>query len=203
MTKALLLNVNSKYALYVSFEDMELTGYFLRETNQELTSFFVESLQSFCQIHHCNPIEIEYLYFVNGPGSFTNIRLSTLLVKTLLTLHPHLQIKETDLLTFSMDQKNKEIVYLQSNKTTYFVLIHDKEQVLISTKLVDVDQFNQYQSQYPDYLVKSVDDQQEIVNQINRHDFNLDSFKLTDLNNLKANYMKDPNITLKKQPDNK
>lgn len=203
MTKALLLNVNSKYALYVSFEDMELTGYFLRETNQELTSFFVESLQSFCQIHHCNPIEIEYLYFVNGPGSFTNIRLSTLLVKTLLTLHPHLQIKETDLLTFSMDKKNKEIVYLQSNKTTYFVLIHDKEQILISTKLVDVDQFNQYQSQYPDYLLKNVDDQQEIVNQINRHDFNLDSFKLTDLNNLKANYMKDPNITLKKQPDNK
>lgn len=203
MTKALLLNVNSKYALYVSFEDMELTGYFLRETNQELTSFFVESLQSFCQIHHCNPNEIEYLYFVNGPGSFTNIRLSTLLVKTLLTLHPHLQIKETDLLTFSMDQKNKEIVYLQSNKTTYFVLIHDKEQVLISTKLVDVDQFNQYQSQYPDYLVKNVDDQQEIVNQINRHDFNLDSFKLTNLNNLKANYMKDPNITLNKQPDNK
>ncbi|MBO7085475.1 hypothetical protein J6W20_06310 [bacterium] len=203
MTKALLLNVNSKYALYVSFEDMELTGYFLRETNQELTSFFVESLQSFCQIHHCNPIEIEYLYFVNGPGSFTNIRLSTLLVKTLLTLHPHLQIKETDLLTFSMDKKNKEIVYLQSSKTTYFVLIHDKEQVLISTKLVEVDQFNQYQSQYPDYLVKNVDDQQEIVNQINRYDFNLDSFKLTDLNNLKANYMKDPNITLKKQPDNK
>lgn len=203
MAKALLLNVNSKYALYVSLQDMEVTGYFLRETNQELTSFFVESLQSFCEIHHCNPNEIESLYFVNGPGSFTNIRLSTLLVKTLLTLHPSLQIKQTDLLTFSMNQKNKEIVYLQSNKTTYFVLIHDKEHVLVPTTLINVDQFNQYQSQYPDYLVKNVDDQQEIVNQINRHDLNLDLFKVTNLDNLKANYMKDPNITLKKQPDNK
>ena len=203
MTKALLLNVNSKYALYVSLEDLELTGYFLRETNQELTSFFVESLQSFCQIHHCNPTEINFLYFVNGPGSFTNIRLSTLLVKTLLTLHSHLQIKETDLLTFSMNQKNKEIVYLQSNKTTYFVLIHDKEQVQVPTTLVDVNQFNQYQSQYPDYLVKNVDNQQEIVNQIERHDFNLDLFKPTSLDTLKANYMKNPNITLNKHPDNK
>ena len=203
MKKALLLNVNSKYALYVSLEDNAVTGYFLRETNQELTSFFVESLQSFCQIHHCNPNEIDCLYFVNGPGSFTNIRLSTLLVKTLMTLHNDLQVKTTDLLTFSMNVNENEIVYLQSNKTTYFVLIHNKEQILVPTTLVDIDKFNEYQTKYPDYLVKNVDSQQEIMKQIKDHEFNLNLFKPISLDNLKANYMKDPNITLKKQPDNK
>ncbi|MBO6104044.1 hypothetical protein J6P04_03285 [bacterium] len=203
MTKSLLLNVNSKYALYVSLEDKQETGYFLRQTNQELTSFFVEALQSFCEIHHCNPNDIDCIYFVNGPGSFTNIRLSTLLVKTLLTLHPNLQVKQTDLLTFMMDQKVNEIVYLQSNKTTYFVLVHNKEQIIVPTTLIDVNQFNDYQAKYFDYLIKNVDSQQEIVKQIENHDFNLDLFKPTSLNELKANYMKDPNITLKKQPDNK
>ena len=203
MTKSLLLNVNSKYALYVSLEDMSMTGYFLRETKQELTSFFVEALQSFCEIHHCNPNEIDCLYFVNGPGSFTNIRLSTLLVKTLMTLHNNLQVKQTDLLTFSMNVKENEIVYLQSNKTTYFVLIHNKEQIIVPTSLVDINQFNEYQTKYPDYQVKNVDDQQLILNQVNNQAFNLDLFKPTSLDNLKANYMKDPNITLKKQPNNK
>ncbi|MBO6072100.1 hypothetical protein J6P59_00290, partial [bacterium] len=162
-----------------------------------------EALQSFCQIHHCNPNDIDCIYFVNGPGSFTNIRLSTLLVKTLLTLHLNLQVKQTDLLTFMMDQKVNEIVYLQSNKTTYFVLVHNKEQIVVPTTLIDVNQFNDYQAKYPDYLIKNVDSQQEIVKQIENHDFNLDLFKPTSLNELKANYMKDPNITLKKQPDNK
>ena len=203
MTKSLLLNVNSKYALYVSLEDNEETGYFLRQTNQELTSFFVEALQSFCEIHHCNPNEIDCLYFVNGPGSFTNIRLSTLLVKTLMTLHNNLQVKQTDLLTFSMNVKENEIVYLQSNKTTYFVLIHNKEQIIVPASLVDINQFNEYQTKYPDYQVKNVDNQTEIMNQIKNRDFNLNLFKAVSLNELKANYMKDPNITLKKQPNNK
>ena len=103
----------------------------------------------------------------------------------------------TDLLTFSINPKANEIVYLQSNKTTYFVLIHNKGQIIVYPTLVDIDQFNQYQTQYPDYLVKNVDNQQEIVNQINQHEFNLDLFTPTILDNLKANYMKDPNITLR------
>ncbi len=203
MKKSLLLNVNSKYALYVSLEDNTVTGYFLRETNQELTSFFIESLQSFCQVHHCNPNEIDCLYFVNGPGSFTNIRLSTLLVKTLMTLHPNLLVKSTDLLTFSMNINDNEIVYLQSNKTTCFVLIHHQQEIIVPTKLVSINEFNDYQTKYPDYLLRNVDNQQFILNQVNNQAFNLDLFKVTSLDNLKANYMKDPNITLKKQPENK
>lgn len=197
MSKNILIDANAKFANYIAINNNEITRVFCKEINQDLTQWLVESFKWFIYASKNNLKELDTIYFVNGPGSFTNIRLSNVLVKTICTLNKNIKIKELDRLSFYKDKNLKQIIIMTSSRIQKFIYIHNKSEVILKTTLISNEEFEAYKKQFKDYLILDITNEHfnEEFKDISK--LNLDLFKEIDVVDLKANYLKEPNIDMK------
>ena len=194
MNKSILIDTNSIFANYIAINNNEITRVFDKKINQDLTEWFVESFKWFVYTNKSNLDEISIIYFVNGPGSFTNIRLSNVLIKTICTIYKNIKIKELDRLSFYENIDAKEIIVMNSSSIQKFIYIHNKNEVILKTQLVTNEEVEQYQIKYKDYLIRDITNEHFLEDFKNIKKLNLELFHEVKLDELKANYLKDPNI---------
>ncbi len=191
----LLIDVNSKYATFILWDNNQFINAYYRIIQKDLTSFLVNDLRTFLATNNVDMINIEAIYFVNGPGSFTNIRLANVLVKTLCALHEDIKLLWTDRLTTFINDKNSEIIVMDSSSTSKFILIHDFNKIIVKTKLISLEEYQKLLKQYENYIFLDITNlkiEQEMIN-----NYLLDKFIPVNFSELKANYMKEPNIDKK------
>lgn len=201
MIKSLIIDVDGKYANYIAIHDDKIIRIMSREINKNLTSYFIETLKWFTYASNTELKDLNNLYFVNGPGSFTNIRLSTLVVKTLWTLYPNIKLKEIDRFHYHADYKKDEFLYLISSSTSKFVYIHSLKEDIVESKLVSNEEFDNLVKIYHNFELKELEESaldSESIQKYKLSDFNLSFFNdVNSIDDLSANYSKEPNIDKK------
>lgn len=194
MNKSILIDTNSIYANYIAINNDEIIRVFDKKINQDLTEWFVESFKWFVYASKSSLDEINTIYFVNGPGSFTNIRLSNVLIKTICTIYKNIKIKELDRLSFYEDINVKEVIIMNSSSIQKFIYIHNKDEIILKTQLVTNEEVEQYKNKYKDYLIKDITNKHFLEDFRDIKKLNLKLFYEINLDELKANYLKEPNI---------
>ncbi|MBO6095569.1 hypothetical protein J6P11_06280 [bacterium] len=86
---------------------------------------------------------------------------------------------------------------MTSSRIQKFIYIHNKSEVILKTTLISNEEFEAYKKQFKDYLILDITNEHfnEEFKDISK--LNLDLFKEIDVVDLKANYLKEPNIDMK------
>lgn len=84
----LFIDTISSPAHYILFDgEKHIAGEYSREIKGQESEMFLSSIEDFIQAHHLDLASLEGIMVVNGPGSFTAMRIVTLTLNTLAFVH--------------------------------------------------------------------------------------------------------------------
>lgn len=125
-----------------------------------------------------NPLEIDNIYIVNGPGSFTGLRIGVTIAKTYgylidKNLTPVSTLKA---IAISSDYKGIIMSIIKANKSNYYVGIYDKNyQNVIEEKFINLSNLMDLVNKYHPYIVTTEDIN---IDNIEINKINLDILKI-------------------------
>lgn len=122
-----------------------------------------------------NPLEVDNIYIVNGPGSFTGLRIGVTIAKT----YGHLIDKDLTpvstlkAIAISSDYKGIIMSIIKANKSNYYVGIYDKNyQNVIEEKFTNESNLMDLVNKYHPYIVTTEDINIDNI-QINKINLNI------------------------------
>ena len=125
-----------------------------------------------------NPLEVDNIYIVNGPGSFTGLRIGVTIAKT----YGHLidknltPVSTLKAIAISSDYKGVIMSIIKANKSNYYVGIYDKNyQNVIEEKFTNKSNLMDLVNKYHPYIVTTEDINIDNI-QINK--INIDILKI-------------------------
>ena len=111
----------------ILFNDRKIIKHTVFKTNKNLTDIFNKKLTFFIDNK-----KIKNLYFLNGPGSFTGIRVSSILAKTLGYFNK-LNVYILDSLTFQLKDLNGISLIDAKSNSQYICIYQNKKCILKPT----------------------------------------------------------------------
>lgn len=78
----LFLDTSSKYLIIALTKDKKIIDIYNKKLDNDLSQFTLYQIQQMLNKNNIKPIDIEEIYCVNGPGSFTGIRIGVTIAKT-------------------------------------------------------------------------------------------------------------------------
>lgn len=156
----------------ILFDINKVIDVFSEKLNKNLTNILIPSINNFLQKNNILMSDIKNIYVVNGPGSFTSVKLICLLVNTFKFVFNHINLFETNSLYWYLNNKNKIIcmdaktdlfyVYASGfkkpyliNKETYQNLI-TKYDILIYENIKNIQNYNIFENLYKFKNVNSI-----------------------------------------------
>ena len=125
-----------------------------------------------------NPLEVDNIYIVNGPGSFTGLRIGVTIAKT----YGHLidknltPVSTLKAIAISSDYKGIIMSIIKANKSNYYVGIYDKNyQNVIEENFINLSNLMDLVNKYHPYIVTTEDINIDNI-QINK--INIDILKI-------------------------
>ena len=125
-----------------------------------------------------NPLEIDNIYIVNGPGSFTGLRIGVTIAKT----YGHLidknltPVSTLKAIAISSDYRGIIMSVIKANKSNYYVGVYDKNyQNVIEEKFINLSNLMDLVNKYHPYIVTTEDINIDNI-QINK--INIDILKI-------------------------
>lgn len=151
-----------------------------KKLNKNLTNILVPTINDVFDKNKINLNDIEKIYIINGPGSFTSIKLISLLANTFKFISNHIQLFELNTLKWNLIFEDKGIC-LDAKTDSYFIYFNGfKKPYLISKNEL-------FKSNIQSKIYHLNPDKIEIdLNQ--KWENNKTNFKLTD--NIKPLYIK-------------
>lgn len=161
----------------------ELIDKFEKETNKNMTDLLVEVIQSFLNKNNVKELSmIDKIYVVNGPGSFTSIKLSSIIANLIKNFYSKIRLYYIDSCSI---QRAKErcicVVDARGNKYYAKLFLKQKESKII---IADKNELEFFSKKFKIEIVNSIS-KYDIVNSIK---FNLNNFKET--KKISPNYVK-------------
>ena len=119
-----------------------------------------------------NPLEVDNIYIVNGPGSFTGLRIGVTIAKTYgyLIDKDLTPVSTLKAIAISSDYKGVIMSIIKANKSNYYVGIYDKNyQNVIEEKFTNKSNLMDLVNKYHPYIVTT-------------EDINIDSIQINKIN---------------------
>ncbi|WP_303923429.1 tRNA (adenosine(37)-N6)-threonylcarbamoyltransferase complex dimerization subunit type 1 TsaB [Ureaplasma parvum] len=186
-TYQLFIDVTSRKCILAIYKNFKIHTSIIVDTNNNLTDIIVEHLNTLLKITNLQYQDLEAIYLNTGPGSFTGIRVGAIVAKTICTIFNKIKLFINDSLNIIANGENNVFIYLDAKG--------NKSYVITIT--------NNIQSEYK--IITNEELQNELkntsltiinANQIDYHDliYNLkfDNFRLTNILDIKLNYVKKP-----------
>ncbi|MES3497412.1 tRNA (adenosine(37)-N6)-threonylcarbamoyltransferase complex dimerization subunit type 1 TsaB [Mycoplasmoides gallisepticum] len=167
-------------------EKEEIYYYTSIELHKNLVDIIVNKIEEFLADHKIKMKSIRKLYLTLGPGSFSGVRVGTNIAKTWKTVDPSLEVYTISNLKIQVPygegiscidaKSNKQYVSIYRGNVGTLKIVNDEEYENICKKNPDLSLFKNF---------KNVDIFENLINNIN-------NFELTELENIKPIYLKDP-----------
>ncbi|MDE5617818.1 MAG: tRNA (adenosine(37)-N6)-threonylcarbamoyltransferase complex dimerization subunit type 1 TsaB [Ureaplasma sp.] len=162
----------------VAIENFDVSKNLINIVNEKFTLFLKKNNISFANITR--------IYFCNGPGNFTGIRVANSIAKTISLVYPNIKFYMINNLQWmSMDNG---VSLITANNSYYYCAVYQNSQEIIYPHLIKKSEVNKYIDNFKN-LNLIIDDFSNVVSNPNIWM----SFKLIDdLINLEPFYIKEP-----------
>jgi tRNA threonylcarbamoyl adenosine modification protein YeaZ len=120
-------------------QDGKIIDQVIHQQTKKVSDIFISSIQTLLVKNQLTLQQIEKLYLLIGPGSYTGVRLGLLFARTLKTIDQHFQVYVMNSLKFQAGLA-KIISVLDARGGKYFVGIYDKTKPLIEEHVVNDDE---------------------------------------------------------------
>ena len=143
---SVLIDTHDKEVLFVLYKDGKVKDQINKESNMRHSEIAMPSLIDLIERNGLKINDIDEIFTVIGPGSFTGVRIGVTIAKTLAYLlkKPIRSISSIDLEYFSNGLKNGP--YVVTEKNGFFVCEYDGE--VKSNTEINYYSFEEFQSKY-------------------------------------------------------
>lgn len=170
----LLINENNKVA----------RSFFVLQ-NKNLTDILVNSVDEFLQKNNVHKNMIHELLIVNGPGSFTSIKLVSVFANTWKQFYPSVTLKQINTCLWNSVSKNK--INILDAKSNFYYLNNLNTSITNDIHKVDLISKEEFNSS-TQYKAEKVNIIKDVLNPIFKWGFNKNHF--IKVNRIIPNYVK-------------
>ena len=144
--KTIVMDSANKYLVVALYEDGKCLASLQEEGNRKQSEYALVYLQKLLQ-----ESDFDEMVITIGPGSYTGVRVALTIAKT-LNATMNLKVKTVSSLK-AMAGMKKAISILDARSKKLFLGVYNKGKVIVEDCLINMDEFESYQKQYPDYEV--------------------------------------------------
>lgn len=186
---SLLIDVCMNDCAFVIFNNNQYEKKFYH-TDKNLVDIMNDVLDDFMNKINVKYVDINKIYLIYGPGSFTGVRAGLNLAKTIISVFPNIQLHVIDSLLAMNCGNGISILDAKGNKSYINVAINKK--IIQPTIMIENNELERYLQKYQKLPIFNFEEL-TIENKINNLLNNLDLFlKVKDWLNLEPNYVKEP-----------
>ncbi|WP_027122144.1 tRNA (adenosine(37)-N6)-threonylcarbamoyltransferase complex dimerization subunit type 1 TsaB [[Mycoplasma] imitans] len=167
-------------------EKEEVYYYTSIEIHKNLVDIIVNKIDEFLLDHKIKKKAIKKLYITIGPGTFSGVRVGTNIAKTWKSVEPALEVYTISTLKIQVPygdgiscidaKSNKQYVSIYRSNVGNMKIVDDENYENMCKKNTDLSLFKNF---------KNVDIFENLIS-------NISNFELTDIENIKPIYLKDP-----------
>ncbi len=99
MAKELFIDMTNNSIVLLVQDDIMLHQKIVK-TNKNLVDIFDETIDNFLKELNFTYSDLSKVFFINGPGTFTGVRIINIFIKTLKMINKNVEIHEMDFLRF-------------------------------------------------------------------------------------------------------
>lgn len=149
--KTIIMDSANKYLVVALYEDGKCLASLQEEGNRKQSEYAIVYLQKLLQESHLKISDFDEMVITIGPGSYTGVRVALTIAKT-LNATMNLKIKTVSSLK-AMAGMKKAISILDARSKKLFLGVYNQGKVIVEDCLINIDEFEKYRDQYPNYEV--------------------------------------------------
>ena len=158
--KTIIMDSANKYLVVALYEDEKCLASLQEEGNRKQSEYAIVYLQKLLQENQLKISDFDEMVITIGPGSYTGVRVALTIAKT-LNATMNLKIKTISSLKAMagmkkaisiLDARSKKL-FLAPKETHDIVALYNEGKVIVEDCLINVDEFENYRKQYPDYEI--------------------------------------------------
>lgn len=168
---SLLIDGCLDYLELALIENQKIVNFKVINVNKNLTNILNSFIENFLNENNLQWIDIESLYIINGPGSFTSIKLISLFANTIKFVYSNIKLYSLNTLSWFTTSK-KELVFVDAKSNLYYFSFYGLKQPLI----IFGDEIVKIKTEYRKYIY-NFDNKKTILE---KWEFNKNNFQLND-----------------------
>jgi tRNA threonylcarbamoyl adenosine modification protein YeaZ len=185
---SLFIDTTQQYCLLAILKDKTIVKSFKIPTHNNLTDVVVEHIKKLLTTAKNKYNQIENIYVVIGPGSFTGVRVSTTVTKGMVLANKS-RVYAIDSLTMQLPELHG-ISILDARGDNFYVSVYKNKKIILKPKMVNKLQLHKITTKYKGMPIYSFYENISIFDHLLNH---LACFKLVkDINKLIPLYIKKP-----------
>lgn len=170
--KILYIDTSSSYLYAAIVEENKIKKQIKKEFGHTLSEKALPEIVKLFEESKVTPEEIEKIIVVNGPGSFTGIRIGITIAKVYAWSRniPITTISALEAMALSSKHKTYHVPIIDARRGFVFSAIYDKEnQPILSPKHIKMDELIQKLEEIKDYIVIT-NDEIEVISKKESYD---------------------------------
>ena len=163
----LYIDTSSSYLYSAIAKDNNLIGSVKEEYGQNLSTMALPSIVELFEKNNLSPKDVDKIIVVNGPGSFTGIRIGITIAKVYAwTLNiPITTIYSLEAMAISNKQSKNKIPILNARRGYVYAAIFDKENnIILKPQHIEFDRLMSEVNKLDDYVFISNDEFEDNIN---------------------------------------
>ena len=139
----LFIDTASSRIILAILEDDKVLYEVNEENDMNLSTRIFPMIDEMFQKSNTNPVDIDRIYVVNGPGSFTGVRIGVTIAKTMAwTLHKEIvSLSELELMATTSVGQTYKIPYIDARREAVFAAIYDKNNnILLNEQYISIEE---------------------------------------------------------------
>ncbi len=150
--KALYIDVCTNSCIFALIEnDKTIIDQIAVETKNNLIDIINDILNNFLIKNNIQYQNLNKIYLVNGPGSFTGNRAGLNLTKTIISVYNNIKLYVIDTLKFLSNGSG--LVFLDAKGNKSYIGVYDNNKVIINPIMINNSEIDQYLNQYKNLKV--------------------------------------------------
>ena len=159
--KTLYIDTSSNYLYTAIIKDDSLLCEVKKELGHRLSEEAMQEISLMFQNNNITPREIEKIIVVNGPGSFTGIRIGITIAKVYAwSLNiPIITISSLEAMSISSDKKTYKVPVIDARREYVYAAIFDQdENVILKQQHIKINDLNEKLKQLDNYIITTNDE---------------------------------------------
>lgn len=144
---SLLIDVCTNDCAFIIFNS-NFYDQIIYHTNKDLVDVMNNLLNDLMRKNNITYNNIENIYVIYGPGSFTGVRAGINMAKTIISVLPNIKLYTIDSLLAMNIGNGISLVDAKGKKT--YIQISKNKKIILPTKMINNDEISSYISKYPD-----------------------------------------------------
>lgn len=141
--RSLFIDTASNRIILAILEDNKILYEINEENDMNLSTRIFPLIDKLFQRTNIHPTDVDRIYVVNGPGSFTGVRIGVTIAKTMAwTLDKEIvPLSELELMATTSVEQTYKVPYIDARREAVFGAIYDKDnRVLLKEQYISIEE---------------------------------------------------------------